>query len=121
MLLIISCNQFCNAMKPLNKNCIVTMPNEAELRKLFSEYGLDHFVEKTDIIRMLAGQKKALIGIDVAKELAMFDYSEALGDMSNFQKRILLAQVSLSFDAIINSILPDFSNLKNNCTIFDTN
>jgi hypothetical protein len=56
----------------------ITMPDETELQKRLSSIGMEHFAEKTNIIKTLAGQQKKPLAIAAAIELSMFDYFEYL-------------------------------------------
>lgn len=56
----------------------ITMPDETELQNRLNSIGMTHFAEKTNIIKMLAGQQREPLGIAVAIESSMFDYCEYL-------------------------------------------
>ena len=56
----------------------VQLPSAELLRQRFAEIGLDHFVEKTTIVKDLAGQSKEPLGVAMSIELAMSDYAECL-------------------------------------------
>ncbi len=115
VLLTISYNQFCGAMQsstmPLEK-CIVTMPNEATLKGLFSVFGMDYFVEKTNVIRQLAGRELFPDGIERAKQLLLADYSETFKGMPRFMSNRLVVQAAMGFDAIIDKVLQDFPGAR---------
>jgi hypothetical protein len=96
----------------LQAKIIITMPDKTALNKLFSEHGLDYFAEKTKIIEKLAGQTKYPEGLEISKQLAIYDYSECLKGHPPFMINMLLMTADASFDAVIDEILKDFPKAK---------
>lgn len=53
---------------------VIVMPHKDVLYKRLANIGLTHFMEKTNIIQVLADQEKYPIGVAMAVELAIDDY-----------------------------------------------
>jgi hypothetical protein len=114
-LLTVSPNQFCGAMEPNERSqeeCMATMPGEEALRELFFEFDLHDFVEKTKIIKMLAGKNMSPLGIEIVKTISLSDYAKNLQGLSPSLKRRALVTTGKEFDAIIDKILQDFPEAK---------
>jgi hypothetical protein len=54
------------------------MPTADQLGARFGEWALDHFAEKTGIVRNLAGRTLFPLGLRIAMELALADYARCV-------------------------------------------
>ena len=57
---------------------LITLPEAKVLTARLQQAGFDHFIEKTDIVKNLAGQQKEALGVSMAVELALYDYNQYL-------------------------------------------
>lgn len=56
----------------------ITMPSAEVLKQRLNDAGFTHFIEKTSIVKDLAGQQKEVLGVATSVDLALYDYSENL-------------------------------------------
>lgn len=57
---------------------LITLPEAKVLTARLQQAGFDDFIEKTDIVKNLAGQQKEALGVNMAVELALYDYNKYL-------------------------------------------
>lgn len=57
---------------------LITLPEATVLTARLQQAGFDHFIEKTNIVKNLAGQQKEALGVSTAVELALYDYNQYL-------------------------------------------
>lgn len=88
----------CEGMINVSKNTV---------KKLLLNYGLNHFVEKTNIISRLSG-KKFPGGIHMGIQLSMYDYAKNLE--GNPMAKVLLLQTKMTLDEIVKKLLNEFGN-----------
>jgi len=86
----------------ISQAMIVKLPDSKVLKKRFQEGGFDHFIEKTKIIKQLANQEKAPLGVVMAVELALYDYNQDLGNP------MMATLMQMRKPQIIKLILKDF-------------
>ena len=80
---------------------ILVLPNANVLTHRLHDLGLDHFMEKTDIVKQLAGQEKAPMGVVMAVELAIYDYRKCV------KMPIINNMMQMTKPNIIKAILED--------------
>ncbi len=61
----------------------VKMPKAEILKKRLCKIGMDHFIEKTNIVDQLADKEKAPLGVAMSIEQAFADYCDYLGGPQN--------------------------------------
>ncbi len=67
------------ALNVVTLTCLATpvkMPDEKTLNKRMANIGMNHFAEKTGIVKQMAGQQKEALAVVMAVELALYDYAE---------------------------------------------
>jgi|WetSurMetagenome_2_1015567.scaffolds.fasta_scaffold522999_1 hypothetical protein len=90
---------------------IIEMPSEAELRRLFSLYGLDYFMEKTGIIDDLQGRKVAA-GIELACQIALATFVECAESMPLPMRTAVVVQAHMALEAIIAKLIENHPQVK---------
>jgi hypothetical protein len=89
----------------LNAACFATpvlMPTAEVLNKRLDEIGMRHFAQKTTIVEDLADQNKDALGVAVAVESALDDYSEKV------KNPMLTNTVGMQKSLIIKTLLQDY-------------
>jgi len=79
----------------------IMLPDAKTLSERFHAADLDYFNEKTKIINQLANQKKALLGVALAVELALYDFSEYI------KNPIISMLMNMRKDDILQLLLQD--------------
>ena|SRR5690349_15225464 len=81
-------------------NIYVELPSKEVLKDRLNSKKMQHFMEKTNIISELAGQREALIGVVVTIELALSDYFKLFPDTMNISSCLILWRENL-FEAFL--------------------
>lgn len=72
----------------------IKMPNAYVLQSLLSEHGFDDFAKKTNIVSLLANQKKFPQGIVTTVALSCFDYNKKLQKLPDEKQiKMLIKQI----------------------------
>lgn len=80
---------------------LVTLPDAQTLTERFADQGLEHFMEKTTIVKSLAGKEREALGVAMAVETALYDYNEYL------KNPMMATMMQMSKPLIIQAILKD--------------
>lgn len=99
----------CHSFASYGMDKRITMPNKAVLRERLKAINMDHFMEKTNILDVLADKKKAVLGVNIAMELAIADYRKYLtqGPGASPATRPLLAAFLMNKPLLIEALLKD--------------
>ncbi len=80
----------------------VQIPSAEILKKRLADVGLEHFAEKTSIVKNLAGQSKEPIGVAMSIERAISDYAEYI------KNPIVLTTTNMLKPQMFEAILKDY-------------
>ncbi len=80
---------------------LVTMPDKKVLTERLHAKGFSHFMEKTDIVKQLAGQKKEVMGVIMAVELSLYDYH------NNLKNPMMSTMMAMRKPQLIETLLQD--------------
>jgi len=85
-----------------------TMPTADILQKRLSEAGFDHFIEKTTIIKQLAGREIVALGVAMIIETSLYDYNEYnLKGMPEEMARTMQTLMQMRKPQLFESLLQD--------------
>ncbi len=88
------------------------MPDKSVFAEYFSQYGMDDFLEKSNVLHMLANQEKDPAGIDMAFLLSLYDYDDKLEGMPEELRRILYIQAKMASEKIIEKLKEKYCHDK---------
>ena len=87
----------------------VKMPSAKILTSRLSKIGMDHFIEKTNLVSNLANRELESIGVAVAVETSLYDYNENLGQgLPAHMARMMQVQMQLNKPILLRSLLEDY-------------
>ena len=96
----------------------IKFPDEANLKKVFCDYELEHFTEKTNAIKMLSGKTKSVVGIEMVKQILITEYMEVFKLVAAERRELIECMTDKQFDKVINSLAEDNEQFSNELTEF---